>query len=156
RGVARALPSRAATGRRDPRRGGGDPMERARYLILGGGVSGLSLVNWLDSEDYLVLEAEEALGGYCRTVTPCGVGWDYSGHFFHFKDPEIERYLIERMGDQRVRTVVKDSRIRHGDALIDFPFQKNIHQLPKEELLDCLYDLFFKEGAGAGAPANFQ
>ncbi|MCA9515089.1 MAG: FAD-dependent oxidoreductase [Myxococcales bacterium] len=131
-------------------------MERVKTLILGGGVSGLSLANWLDGDDYLVLEAEQELGGYCRTVVQDGFVWDYSGHFFHFKDPEIERYLVERMGDQRVRTVVKDSRIRHGEALIDFPFQKNIHQLPKEELLDCLYDLYFKEGAGAGPPANFE
>lgn len=128
-------------------------MERAKYLILGGGVSGLSLVNWLDGDDYLVLEAEAELGGYCRTVAQDGFVWDYSGHFFHFKDPEIERYLVERMGEQRVRTVVKDSRVHHAGALIDFPFQKNIHQLPKEELLDCLYDLFFKEG---GEPANFK
>ena len=44
-------------------------------------------------------------------------------------------------------TVHKHTRIRYGDRLIDFPFQKNIHQLPKEEFIDCLYDLFCTTGA---------
>ena len=28
---------------------------------------------------------------------------------------------------------------------MDYPFQTNIHQLEKEEFIDCLYDLFHKE-----------
>jgi protoporphyrinogen oxidase len=32
---------------------------------------------------------------------------------------------------------------------VDFPFQKNIHQLPQDEFIDCLHDLFF-----ARAPAE--
>jgi protoporphyrinogen oxidase len=43
-----------------------------------------------------------------------------------------------------VRTVVKKSFIRYAGRDIDFPFQKNIHQLPHEEFLECLVELFFK------------
>ncbi|HHZ00548.1 MAG TPA: LPS biosynthesis protein, partial [Tissierellia bacterium] len=35
--------------------------------------------------------------------------------------------------------------IYYDNRLIDYPFQMNIHQLPKEEFIDCLYDLFNKE-----------
>ena len=38
-----------------------------------------------------------------------GFVWDYSGHFFHFKRPEIEQFLLERMLGQQVRKVVKKS-----------------------------------------------
>lgn len=129
-------------------------MEKTRFLVIGAGVSGLSFANWVDSDDYLILEADAELGGYCKTVRQDGFVWDYSGHFFHFKRPEIEQYLVSRMGDQQVRVVDKDSRIHHGGALIDFPFQKNIHQLDKAELLDCLYDLYFRDSEGT--PDNFR
>lgn len=36
----------------------------------------------------------------------------------------------------------KNTKIKYKDRYVDYPFQKNIHQLPKEELLECLYDLF--------------
>ena len=39
----------------------------------------------------------------------------------------------------------KCTKIVHNGKFIDFPFQTNIHQLDKEEFIDCLYDLFNKE-----------
>ena len=118
---------------------------KTRFLILGAGVSGLAFADWVDSDDYLVCEADTEIGGYCKTIKQDGFTWDYSGHFFHFRDPEIERYLLDRMQDQKVLVVNKDSRIFWKGGLIDFPFQKNIHQLPKQDFLDALYDLYFRE-----------
>ena len=39
-------------------------------------------------------------------------------------------------------TVNKATQIKYKDRLVDYPFQKNIHQLPQDEFIDCLYDLF--------------
>jgi protoporphyrinogen oxidase len=116
-------------------------VERTRYLIVGAGVSGLAFADWLRDDDYLIVEAEDEIGGYCRTIKRDGFVWDYSGHFFHFRHPEIERDLVERMGDRRVLRVERDSRIWYADRLIDFPFQKNIHQLPEDEYEQCVRDL---------------
>lgn len=120
-------------------------LETVRHLVLGAGISGLAFVDWLESDDYLVLEAQTETGGYCRTIEQDGFVWDYSGHFFHFRHKEIERYLTARMEGQRVLEVAKDSRIWYGGSYIDFPFQKNIHQLPKQDFIDCLVDLYFRE-----------
>ncbi len=128
-------------------------MDHTEHLIVGGGISGLAYADWLNTSDYLICEADTDVGGYCKTVTQDGFVWDYSGHFFHFRHPEIERYLIERMGDQRVLKVARQSRIYFGETLIDFPFQKNIHQLPREDFIDCLVDLYFKDD---GPSSNFQ
>ncbi|MCC6621115.1 MAG: FAD-dependent oxidoreductase [Deltaproteobacteria bacterium] len=119
-------------------------MERTRFLIIGAGVSGLAFARWLADSDWLVLEQSDAIGGFCKTVVKDGFVWDYSGHFFHFKHKDIERFLVERMAGQRVLTVKKVSYIRTDDRLIDFPFQKNIHQLPLDEFLECLHDLWFR------------
>ena len=117
-------------------------MEQVETLIIGAGVSGLSAAAAIGG-DYCILEADREIGGYCKTVRRDGFVWDYSGHFFHFKHPDIERYLRERMRDQRVLRVNKRSFIDYRGQRIDFPFQKNIHQLPKDELIECLHDLYF-------------
>jgi len=124
-------------------------MESVRTLIIGAGISGLSTAASLNDDDYLVLERDKHIGGYCKTVRKSGFVWDYSGHFFHFKHPEIEAWLRERMPGQNIRVVEKKSFIAYNGRYVDFPFQKNIHQLPQDEFIDCLHDLYF-----ARAPAE--
>ena len=132
--------------------------EHADIVVIGAGASGLGFANWYrelhPAARVIVLEAEAEPGGYCRTVCQDGFVWDYSGHFFHFKDPEIESWLRERMPGQDIRTIVKRSSIRYRGLDIDFPFQKHIHQLPREEFLECLVDLYFRP-TGEGPPASF-
>jgi protoporphyrinogen oxidase len=118
-------------------------MESVRTLIVGAGVSGLASAAFSKHGDYLVLERDDAIGGYCKTVKRDGFVWDYSGHFFHFKHPDIEAWLRGNMPDQAIRTVHKKSFIRFGTDYVDFPFQKNIHQLPKPDFIECLVDLYF-------------
>jgi protoporphyrinogen oxidase len=133
-------------------------MEAIRHLIVGAGVTGLATAAFLRGQDYLVLEADREIGGYCKTVKRDGFVWDYSGHFFHFKHPEIEDWLRQRMGGQEVRTIQKQSFISYGGRQIDFPFQKNIHQLPQDEFIDCLYDLYFarQPGTAVNTSASFK
>ena len=128
-------------------------MERARYVIIGAGVTGLAFANFIHDPDLLILERSDAIGGYCKTVHQDGFVWDYSGHFFHFRHPDIERYLIERMPEDEIKTVTKIAQILFRGRLIDFPFQKNIHQLPQEVFIDCLYDLYFRDREHT--PTNF-
>jgi protoporphyrinogen oxidase len=133
-------------------------MDAIRHLIVGAGVTGLAAAAFSREKDYLVLEADREIGGYCKTVKKDGFVWDYSGHFFHFKHPDVESWLRHRMIGQEVRTIQRRSFISYGGKLIDFPFQKNIHQLPQDEFIDCLHDLYFARLPGAAAPAaaSFQ
>lgn len=137
-------------------------VESFRTLIVGAGISGLATAAALKDDDYLVLEGDSEIGGYCKTIQRDGFTWDYSGHFFHFKHPEIEAWLRERMGGQRIRVVEKRSFISYAGKLIDFPFQKNIHQLPREDFIDCLHDLYFAsvqaeaQGGERAKPGSFH
>ena len=120
-------------------------METVRTLIVGAGITGLATAAALSArgdDDYVVLEASAEIGGWCKTVKKEGFVWDYSGHFFHFKHPEIEAWLRQRMPGQRIRVVEKKSFIAYKGRRVDFPFQKNIHQLPQDEFIDCLHDLY--------------
>jgi protoporphyrinogen oxidase len=132
-------------------------MDSVSTLIVGAGVSGLATAAFGSDRNCLILEADRAIGGYCKTVRQDGFVWDYSGHFFHFKHPEIESWLRARMPGQQIRTVEKRSLIAYKNGFVDFPFQKNIHQLPREEFIDCLHDLYFAAHAtDTTAPANFK
>jgi protoporphyrinogen oxidase len=140
-------------------------MERVEHLVVGAGISGLSFANWLRAAcarrgrpepQIQVVEADASPGGYCKTVVQDGYVWDYSGHFFHFKEPEIEAWLRARMPGQEVRTVAKRSYILYKEQLIDFPFQKNIHQLPRDEFIDCLFELYEASTAPSAAPRSFR
>ena len=119
-------------------------MQHVQYAVIGAGISGLSFAALCGSDSVAVLEADQHIGGYCRTIERDGFVWDYSGHFFHFKHPDVEAWLRRHMPDDEVRTVQRDSRIHFADRLIDFPFQKNIHQLPQDDFIDCLYELHFR------------
>jgi protoporphyrinogen oxidase len=117
-------------------------LDRTNTLIIGAGITGLATAAALDDDDYVVLEADREIGGYCKTIRKEGFVWDYSGHFFHFKHPEIEAWLRAHMGQQAVRKVERRSFVSFDGTRIDFPFQKNIHQLPKADFIECLYDLY--------------
>jgi protoporphyrinogen oxidase len=123
-------------------------VENVDWLVIGAGVSGLGFANWWrelePTASVLVCEAAPEVGGYCKTVVQDGFVWDYSGHFFHFKDPSIEQWLRARMPGQDIRTVERRAKIRYAGRDIDFPFQMHIHQLPTEEFLECLVALFFR------------
>lgn len=110
-------------------------------LIIGAGVSGISYANFTKN-DFWVIEKEKEVGGYCRTIKKSEYVWDYSGHFFHFQNPEIEAFVCRNIKPSSLLKVEKHTQIFYEGRYIDFPFQKNIHQLNKEELIDCLYDLF--------------
>ena len=113
-------------------------------LIVGAGITGLSLASFLDTDDYLIVDRDSEVGGYCKTTIRNGFIWDYSGHFFHFNNQEIKDYVLEKM-ECDVVTVNKKSHIYYKDRYIDFPFQNNIHQLPINEFIECLYDLYNKK-----------
>ena len=133
-------------------------MTQVETLIIGAGVTGLAAAGRLGGSDYLVLEADDRIGGYCKTTIRDGFVWDHAGHFFHFRQPETEQWLRERMDSQRIDNVRKLAKISYGGRLIDYPFQKNIHQLPPEEFFDCLHDLYFAQSNGttAGEPDTLE
>lgn len=120
-------------------------MITVKNLIIGGGISGLTLAYYL-KDDYLILEKDDTIGGYCRTIPNKDYVWDYAGHFYHFKTEEFKKLFLSLVEPDEIIYRDKVTKIYYKDKLIDYPFQVNIHQLEKQEFIDCLYDLYFKEG----------
>lgn len=118
-------------------------MKTVNTLIIGAGVSGLSYANFCN-EDYMIVEKEDEVGGLCRTIYQDGFVWDYAGHFFHFADKDIKDFFDTHINMEDLVTCKKNTAIYYEGRLIDYPFQMNIHQLPKSEFIECLYDLFHR------------
>lgn len=120
-------------------------MDRSvKYLIIGAGISGLTFANYV-KDDYLIVEKEDEVGGYCRTIKKKDYVWDYAGHFFHFSTDEFKKRFIDSVEKDEIIYKDKNTKIMYKGELVDYPFQTNIHQLEKSEFIDCLYDLFHKE-----------
>lgn len=119
-------------------------MKKVKNLIIGAGISGLTFANYCN-DNYLIIEKNDEVGGYCRTIKKNGYVWDFGGHFFHFKTEEFKNKFLNQMPKEDIIYREKCTKIFYHNNFIDFPFQTNIHQLEKQEFIDCLYDLFNKE-----------
>lgn len=119
-------------------------IKNVKYLIIGAGISGLAFASSKKYDDYLILEKESEPGGYCRTVKRNNFVWDYAGHFFHFRTQELRQEFDYLLHNESAVFQTKQTGILYKGNHIDYPFQFNIHQLPKDEFIDCLVDLFNK------------
>ena len=117
---------------------------KTKYLIIGAGISGLTFASYC-KKNYLIIEKDSEVGGYCKTHYNKDYVWDYAGHFFHFKTDEFKKKFIDSLDKNDFVTQDKKTFIYFDDKLIDFPFQTHIHELSKDKFIDCLYDLFNKE-----------
>jgi protoporphyrinogen oxidase len=108
-------------------------------LILGGGLAGLSTAYHLGSSEHLVLEAEAAPGGLCRSRHVSGFVFDYTGHLLHLRDERIVR-LVDDLLPDAFAVVERQARIRTHGATLPFPFQANLGGLPAEIVARCVVD----------------
>lgn len=107
-------------------------------LIVGAGISGLSMANHLRRE-FLVLEKQPRVGGLCAEYLAAGYRFGYSGHFFHFQDKaEVEAWLS---GFSRFSRHRRDSRVRLFQRFIPFPLQYHLSFLPAAVRRDVLADM---------------
>ena len=105
-----------------------------KNLIIGGGISGLTAAHFL-KDNYLIVEKESEPGGYCKTIKNPNYVWDYAGHFYHFKTKEMENLFKSLVEEKEVVLKEKNTKIFIKDSLIDYPFQTNIHQLSKQDII---------------------
>lgn len=117
---------------------------QVEFLIIGGGLSGLMSAYFLNDKDFLILEKEDKLGGYCKTLDNKNFVWDYAGHFFHFRTEKFKKLFHSLVEADEIIYNQKNTKIFYKGKLIDYPFQTNIHELEKSEFIECLYDLYTK------------
>jgi protoporphyrinogen oxidase len=112
-------------------------MPRGRTIVVGGGLAGLACAREL-GERFTLLEAEDRLGGLCRTDVASGFSFDWTGHWLHARDPEMKRLISERWLAGNLLDVQRRALIYSEGVWTAFPYQFNLHGLPPQTVAECL------------------
>ncbi|HEY1098627.1 MAG TPA: NAD(P)-binding protein [Myxococcota bacterium] len=127
-------------------------------LVIGAGPSGLGTAAFLEQARRagsipsavrcVVVDGADEPGGYCRTVEHNGFVFDYAGHFFHFRDPAMQAFVLDRLPADGLRTVQRRARVIDVDGEeVGFPYQQHIGELSPAAFRACLVDLYDAERA---------
>jgi protoporphyrinogen oxidase len=106
-------------------------------VILGGGLAGLATAYFLGDRPHVVLEADDVAGGLCRSRTIDGFVFDYTGHLLHMRDPRAVK-LLDELWPDTFAVVARNASVRTRGVTLPFPFQANLHGLPKDTVADCI------------------
>ena len=126
--------------------------------VIGAGLTGLSTAWHLGAgRNCRVFEQQDGIGGLCRSPVVDGFTFDHTGHLLHLRD-SYTRDLVGRLLHGNLRTLERNAAIYCMQQYLPFPFQANLHGLPRQALLECLEGFItaaMQKPAG-GKPENFQ
>lgn len=108
--------------------------------ILGGGLTGLTLARLLHErgDDVIVLEAEPAYGGLCRTHTEQGFTFDTGGsHIIFSRDAEVLAFM-RRMIEGNEQRNHRNTKIFYKLKFVKYPFENGLFDLPPDDRFLCL------------------
>ena len=97
-----------------------------QIVIIGAGPAGLTAAYQLAkaaSSTSTVLEADDTVGGICRTVERDGWRFDIGGHRFFTKVPEVEAFWHEILPDEDFLLRPRMSRIYYDGKFFDYPLR---------------------------------
>ena len=131
------------------------------HVVIGAGPTGLAaahyLGKWAPQASTLVIEREQQVGGWCRSVVDQGFTFDHAGHIMFSTDPEVLRLYDLLLGDN-VHWQNREAWVFSKGVHTRYPFQGALYGLPPAVLKECLMGAIEARDAAANAapPANFE
>jgi len=111
-------------------------MSKQETAILGGGLAGLSTAYFM-KDNCVVLEADNKLGGLCRSFKKDGFVYDIGGHILFSKNKEILSEIVSWLGEN-VQRKYRKNQIWYKDRFVKYPFENGLYSLDKREIYECL------------------
>jgi len=162
--TARAMEDEIAKvleGRGDRTRPAGMPgrplkTERHATVIAGAGPTGLSAA--YHAPEALLLEANDRVGGWCRSIEDKGFTFDFAGHIMFSNDPYVHALYEKLLGDN-VHWQDREAWIYSKGVHTRYPFQGALYGLPPEVVKECLVGVIearfgaLRPAAGGGEKA---
>ena len=105
-------------------------------VIVGAGPTGLSAAYHL-GEDALLLEQNDRVGGWCRSIEDNGFTFDYAGHIMFSNDPYVHEMYQMLLGDN-VHWQDREAWIYSKEVYTRYPFQGALYGLPPEVIKECI------------------
>ncbi len=114
-----------------------------RTLIIGGGITGLSTAYALEQQrdtNYLVVEAQDRVGGLCATTRQDGYQFDFAGHLLHLHTVKGKK-LVKQLLGTNLQKHTRHASIYTNGMQVPYPFQQNLWALYPELRALCVEGL---------------
>ena len=108
----------------------------APVVVIGAGPTGLSAAYHL-GEDAVLLEQNDRVGGWCRSIVDRGFTFDFAGHIMFSNDPYVHELYEMLLGDN-VHWQDREAWIYSKGVYTRYPFQGALYGLPPEVIKECL------------------
>ena len=105
-------------------------------LVLGAGPTGLSAAYHYGPGSVLV-EREQNVGGWCRSLDDQGFRFDYAGHIMFSNDPDVLKLYETLLGDN-LHWQNREAWVYSKGVHTRYPFQGALYGLPPAVLKECL------------------
>jgi UDP-galactopyranose mutase len=105
-------------------------------VIIGAGPTGLSAA-YHAGADALLLEQNDCIGGWCRSIQRDRFTWDYAGHIMFSNDQYVHEMYQLLLGDN-VHWQDREAWIYSHGVYTRYPFQGSLYGLPPEVIKECL------------------
>lgn len=105
-------------------------------VIIGAGPTGLSAAYHLGAGS-LLLERNDHIGGWCRSIEDRGFTFDYAGHIMFSKDPYVHELYAMLLGDN-VHWQDREAWVFSKGVYTRYPFQGALYGLPADVITECI------------------
>jgi UDP-galactopyranose mutase len=109
---------------------------RERTVVIGAGPTGLSAAYHL-GEDALLVEKNDSVGGWCRSVEDRGFTFDFAGHIMFSNEPYVHKMYQMLLGDN-VHWQDREAWVYSKGVYTRYPFQGALYGLPPEVIKECI------------------
>jgi UDP-galactopyranose mutase len=104
--------------------------------VVGAGPTGLSAAYHL-GKDCLLIEQNDRVGGWCRSIEDKGFTFDYAGHIMFSNDPYVHQLYKMLLGDN-LHWQNREAWIFSKGVYTRYPFQGALYGLPPKVIKECI------------------
>ncbi len=121
-------------------------------VVAGAGPTGLSAAYHL-GDKALLIEQEDRVGGWCRSVEQAGFTFDYAGHIMFSSDPYVHQLYKVLLGDN-VHWQDREAWVYSQGVHTRYPFQGSLYGLPANVIQECIVGAIEARFGVIAAPAK--
>lgn len=123
-----------------------------RIGILGGGLTGLVAAGQME-HSCEVLEADERIGGHCRSLVEKGYTFDLGGpHILFSRDEAILGDMLAEL-EGNLHRGRRANKVFYKGRFVKYPFENGLFDLEPQDRFECLRDYLFNAHP---APTDFR
>ena len=133
-----------------------------KWLILGGGLTGVTLARLLSEkgDGVTVFEKNNKTGGLCISEKRNGFTFDTGGsHIVFSRDTGVLQFMQNVLGENR-EFRNRNTKIFYKGRYVKYPFENGLSELPKDDLYFCISEyikmLIASEKGEIAEPQNFK